>query len=259
MSDTNDQPSGDAGLLDSVSIEEPQAQAADAQKAEIDHKAAAPEEATTGAPKAKPEYLPDNFWDSDKGEANYEAMAKSWADLRKMVSQGKHKAPEGGKYDISALGVKDAEADPLAKSYVDWAAKWGISQAAFDELATNVNKMAADMQPPEIDTKAELAALGPNANAVINGMAEWGRGLVAKGIWSKDDFEEFKIMGGTARGLTALMKVRSAYEGRVPVDVAPLEGAPSKEELYAMVADPKYKTDAGFRQKVERLFAQHLS
>ena len=81
---------------------------------------------------------------------------------------------------------------------------------------------------------------------------------MSKGIWSKDDFEEFKIMGGTARGLTALMKVRSAYEGRVPVDVAPLEGAPSKDELYAMVADPKYKTDAAYRQKVEKLFAQHV-
>ena len=259
MSDTNDQPSGDAGLLDSVSVEDPQATAADnPQAAEIDHKAATPGADIPGTPKTKPEYLPDNFWDGEKGEANYEAMAKSWSDLRKMVSQGKHKAPDGGKYDTSALGIKDTEADPLAKGYVEWASKWGISQAAFDELATNVNKMAADMQPPEVDTKAEMAALGPNANAVINGMVEWGRGLVNKGIWSKDDFEEFKIMGGTARGLTALMKVRSAYEGRVPVDVAPLEGAPSKEELYAMVADPKYKTDAAYRQKVEKLFAQHV-
>ena len=259
MSDTNDQPGGDAGLLDTVSVEDPQATAADnPQAAEIDHKAPVPGAEIPGTPKTKPEYLPDNFWDGEKGEANYEAMAKSWSDLRKMVSQGKHKAPEGGKYDTTALGVKDAEADPLAKSYVGWAAKWGISQAAFDELAQNVNQMAADMQPPEVDTKAEMAALGPNANAVINGMVEWGRGLVSKGIWSKDDFEEFKIMGGTARGLTALMKVRSAYEGRVPVDVAPLEGAPSKEELYAMVADPKYKTDAAYRQKVEKLFAQHV-
>ncbi len=259
MSDTNDQPGGDAGLLDNVSVEDTQAAAAaDTQKTEIDHKASEPGLDKPGAPKTKPEYLPDNFWDGDKGEANYEAMAKSWSDLRKMVSQGKHKAPEDGNYNTEALGVKDVESDPLAKGYVDWAKKWGVSQAAFDELAQNVNKMATDMQGPEIDTKAEMAQLGPNANAVINGMVDWGRGLVAKGVWSKDDFDEFKVMGGTARGLTALMKVRSAYEGRVPLEVAPVEGAPSKEELYAMVADPKYKSDAGFRQKVERLFAQHL-
>lgn len=260
MSDTNDQPGGDAGLLDNVSVEDTQAAAAaDTQKVEIDHKASEPGLDKPGAPKSKPEYLPDNFWDGEKGEANYEAMAKSWSDLRKMVSQGKHKAPEGGKYDTSSMQwAGDVEQDPLAKSYVGWAQKWGISQAAFDELAQEVNKLNESMAEPPIDTKAEMAQLGPNANAVINGMVDWGRGLVAKGVWSKDDFDEFKVMGGTARGLTALMKVRSAYEGRVPLEVAPVEGAPSKEELYAMVADPKYKSDAGFRQKVERLFAQHL-
>lgn len=66
-------------------------------------------------------------------------------------------------------------------------------------------------------------------------------------------------MGGTARGLQALLKVREAYEGRVPIESQPLDGAPSKEELYQMVNDPKYKTDAAYRQKVERLFQQHLN
>ena len=64
-------------------------------------------------------------------------------------------------------------------------------------------------------------------------------------------------MGGTARGLQALLKVREAYEGRVPIESQPIDGAPSKEELYAMVADPKYQTDAAYRQKVARLFEQY--
>jgi len=33
-----------------------------------------------------------------------------------------------------------------------------------------------------------------------------------------------------------------------------LEGAPSKDDLYQMVNDPKYKTDAGYRNKVEKMF-----
>ena len=72
----------------------------------------------------------------------------------------------------------------------------------------------------------------------------------------EDDFEEFKIMGGTARGITALMKVRGSYEGRVPIESVQLEGTPSKEELYAMVGDPKYHKDPAYRQKVERMFDQ---
>ena len=87
-------------------------------------------------------------------------------------------------------------------------------------------------------------------------MVGWARGLVQKGVWGADDFEEFKVMGGTAKGMRALMKMREAYEGRIPLEVAPTEGAPSKDELYQMVADPRYKSDPAFRQKVERAFAQ---
>jgi hypothetical protein len=49
--------------------------------------------------------------------------------------------------------------------------------------------------------------------------------------------------------------VREAYEGRIPIETAPHENAPSKDDLYQMVADPRYKTDAAYRQKVEKLFS----
>ena len=83
---------------------------------------------------------------------------------------------------------------------------------------------------------------------------QWGTSLVHKGVWGKDDFEEFKVMGGTAKGIAALEKIRSAYEGRVPTDSAPVGNAPSKTELYAMVGDPKYNTDPAYREKVEKMF-----
>lgn len=252
--DTNDQPGG-SGLLDSVTVDDQNAQQqADPQKAEIDHKAEDPGAQpgqNPGAPIERPDWLPENFWNGEKGEANYEAMAKSWSDMRKLVSAGKHKAPEGGKYDTSALA-----SNPQAEQLVEFAAKHGLSQAAFDELANQAKAVAEAAIGPAIDTQAELKALGPNAGAIVNGMVGWARGLVNKGIWGPDDFEEFKIMGGTAKGMMALMKMREAYEGRIPVETAPIEGAPSKEELYAMVGDPKYKTDPAFRQKVERMFNQ---
>ena len=257
--DTNDQPSS-SGLLDNVNVND-DSKPSDTQSAGIDHRAEQDPNAiakSTGAPIQRPEYLPENFWNAEKGEADLEAMSKSWSDLRKMISQGKHKAPEGGKYDTSKLGVTDIDsADELSKSYVGWAAKWGVSQAAFDELAENVMGMAQANAEPPIDPAVELKQLGPNGNAIVNGMVDWARGLVAKGVWSKDDFEEFKVMGGTARGINALLKVREAYEGRVPIESQQLDGAPSKEELYAMVGDPKYHSDPAYRQKVARLFEQY--
>jgi hypothetical protein len=257
MSDTQDQPSGSAGLLDSVSVEDPNATAsANPQAAEIQHLAPDTTEQgkVPGAPVERPEWLPENFWDADKGEAKYEAMAKSWGDLRKTISQGKHKAPAEGKYDTSAWG-DGAEENPMAQTLVGWAKEQGLSQAQFDDLVGKLKTQASEvMQGDMIDPAEEMKQLGPNANAVVDGMVNWARGLVQKGIWGADDFEEFKVMGGTAKGLKALMKVREAYEGRIPIETSPIEGAPSKDELYQMVADPRYKSDPAFRQKVEKMF-----
>lgn len=258
MSDTNDQP-GSSGLLDSVTIDDPNTPADNPQKTEIDHKQSADPAAPasdTGAPKTRPDYLPENFWNAEKGEPDLEGMAKSWRDLRAKISKGAHNAPADGKYDTSKFG-EDGQDNPMATTMVNWAKENGLSQAQFDDLVDKLQTNAKELMASEmIDPAQEIAQLGPNGQAVINGMVDWARGLVNKGVWSKDDFEEFKIMGGTARGLTALMKIREAYEGRVPIESAPVEGAPSKEELYQMVGDPRYKTDAAYRQKVERMFQQ---
>jgi hypothetical protein len=64
-------------------------------------------------------------------------------------------------------------------------------------------------------------------------------------------------MGGTAKGLKALMKLRESYEGmRIPMNSTPIDGAASKEELYSMVGDPRYQNDPAYRKKVEKMFAQ---
>lgn len=259
MSETNDavvEPSESTGLLDGVQAQDSsQDSQQDTNKSAVDHRAA--DSIPPDEPKGKPDYLPDNFWNKEKNEADIEAMAKSWTDLRKIVSKGAHKAPPEGKYDLSSFG-DNADNLPMVPVFKDWAAKNGVSQAAFDDLAGTLTSMLNEAQAniPQIDPVAERKALGPNADAKINGMVSWARGLVNKGVWSGEDFEEFKIMGGTARGLSALMKVREAFEGRIPIESAPIEGAPTDAELQAMVGDPKYESDPAYRQKVERLFNQ---
>jgi hypothetical protein len=205
---------------------------------------------------SKPEWYPDKFWNDDEGP-DLENLVKSYNELQKKFSQGKHKAPE--QYDDSLF--KDAnipDDDPLLATYRDWAKDNGISQSAFDELANSFIAMAQqENEQAEISYQDELAKLGPNADATIKSMTDWAQGLVRKGVWSEGDFEEFKIMGGTAQGLKALQKVRSYYGDRpIPVDMTPVDGAPSKEELNAMVGKPEYLTDPAYRAKVERMFEQ---
>lgn len=243
------QPSKEAGLLDNVSVDESPAE----DNNTIDHLAPTGE---LDEALERPDYWPENFWNKDQNSPDLEGIAKSWMDLRKMVSQGKHKAPADGKYDASVFGNTPSD-DPVRQHVEGWAKEYGISQAAFDALVGRVVEMGGAMSEQEVRSAAEeKRALGQNADAIIKGMVEWANGLVSKGVWSKDDFEEFKVMGGTARGIKTLMKLRESYEGmRIPLQSAPPDGTPSKEELFSMVADPRYQNDPGFRKKVEGLFA----
>lgn len=210
----------------------------------------APDQVENNEEPTRPEWLPEKF-------KTGEDLAGAYAELQKKFSQGKHKAPEN--YDTSIFedaGVSDD--DPLYNVYRDWAKENGVSQSAFDQLAGTFIQMAQGAhQEAEISYKEEYEKLGQNADVTIKSMTDWASSLVRKGVWSEADFEEFKVMGGTAQGLKALQKVRSYYGDKViPVDVGPMDGMPSKDELMAMVGKPEYNSDPAYRNKVERLFEQ---
>ena len=206
-------------------------------------------------PVERPEWFPEKFWSEDGPDV--ESLTKSYRDLEKKLSQGKHKAPDA--YDEAVFQQAEIPADdPLYNSYKDWAKENNISQDAFDQLAAKFIEIAGgEQEQARLSYDEEYKALGPNADAVIKSMSQWGQSLVSKGVWSEADFEEFKIMGGTAQGLRALQKIRSYYGDRsVPVDVSPTNDAPSKEELFAMVGKPEYQSDPSYRRKVESMFEQ---
>ena len=253
MNDTATVEPGATGLLDNVQVND-ETTPTNPQAVEIDHKAVQADAPTPDEPLERPDFWPENFWKKDSNEPDLEGIAKSWSDLRKQISQGKHKAPADGKYDLKAFG-EEAETNPIASTLATWAKDNSLSQTAFDDLVGNLQTQARElMQGDMVDPAVEMKQLGPNGGAIVNGMVDWARGQVNKGAWSKDDFEEFKIMGGTARGISHLMKIRDQNEHRVPTQSMQLEGAPSKDELYQMVNDPRYKTDTGYRQKVEKMF-----
>ena len=248
-----------SGLLDNVTVEDEQTTTSQEQS-NLDHIQKQPGE-EDNTPIERPDFWPEKFWNKDKAEPDLEGISKSYSELEKQFRSGKHKAPEGGKYDLEAANLKAD--DPVAKAYTEWAGKYGISQQAFEDLAKQITGMGAEqVQQAQLSAKREREALGPNADAIIGNMTAWARGMVQKGIWSADDFEEYKVWGGTAQGMKALMKLRETYEGRVPVDTIKNnngEGAVSKEDLDAMVANPEYKTNPAYRAKVEKLFEKMYS
>ena len=203
----------------------------------------------------KPEYLEDKFWD-DKNGVKIEELNNSYKELQKKFSMGEHKAPK--EYDLSVLDGVDIENDELAQYFMDWAKENKPTQAAFNDLVGKFKEMSmAQEQESTINIEEETKALGPNADQIINGIKQWGQGLVSKGVWSDADFEEFKVFAATANGINALNKIRKYYgEQTIPTAPADVDGMVSQQELYEMVADPKYKTDPTFRRKVEEQFAR---
>ena len=248
-----DEANDNSGLLDSVSVDEEQT--TESQEQSIDHKPVDPSE-EDNTPLERPDFWPEKFWNKDENAPDLEGISKSYAELEKQFRAGKHKPPADGNYSLDGIENISAD-DPVVEAYKGWAAKYGISQQAFSELAAQIATMGGEKaQEVEYSIKKEREALGPNADAIISNMATWAKGLVQKGIWGKEDFEEFKVWGGTANGLKAMMKLRSTYEGRVPVQSAPPSESLSKDELMAMVGNPEYKTNPAYRAKVEKLFAQ---
>jgi hypothetical protein len=202
----------------------------------------------------RPDYFPEKFWNDEDGP-DLENLVKSYTELQKKFSQGQHKVPD--EYDQSVFtdaGIP--EDDELYSTYREWAKSNGVSQSAFNDLAEKFIEMAGlQNEEAAISHDEEYKKLGPNADATIKSMTTWAQSLVNKGVWGPDDFEEFKIMGGTAQGIKALQKVRSYYGDKpIPVDIGPVDGAPSKDELMSMVGKPEYQTDPAFRAKVEKAF-----
>lgn len=241
-----------SGLLDAASAE-PEQTTESQEQPTIDHIQKDPN-AEDDTPLERPDFWPEKFWVKDSNEPDLEGIAKSYTELEKQFRSGKHKPPEDGKYSLEGLESL-AEDDPVLAAYTGWAAKYGLSQQAFTELASQIVGMGTNQaEQTQQSIKQEREALGPNADAIINNMVTWGQGLVQKGIWGANDFEEFKVWGGTASGIKALMKLRETYEGRVPVQAPAPESSFSREELEAMVANPEYKTNPAYRAKVEREF-----
>tara|TARA_R100000234_G_scaffold98035_1_gene66474 strand:+ start:6389 stop:7219 length:831 start_codon:yes stop_codon:yes gene_type:complete len=206
----------------------------------------------------RPEYFPEKFWDTKDGP-DIEGMVKSYTEMEKMVSQGKHKTPK--EYDVKFAtdkGVTDD--DPLLDLAVTWAKEHGISQGAFEGIVGGyLDSELEKMEKYESDVKTEKAKLGVNADEILRSTAQWADGLAKKGVLNEGELEAFKQVGSSADGVRAIQKIRKFFgEGTVPIAEPSAEGLPTEMELYAMVGNPEYKTNPAYRAKVQKLFKQRF-
>ena len=126
---------------------------------------------------AKPEWLPDDLWDAEKGAKtddlkaaleDAKALRESKAKLPKSADDYKpdlpadFKLPENVKIDVNDPRFKEAQAVAHAR---------GLSQEAFSEvLAIEVKRAVAQHEMLTAAVKARDEALGPNAAARIDAL-----------------------------------------------------------------------------------------
>ena len=202
-------------------------------------------------PLERPDYYPAKFWDEDGPDV--EKLAKSYAELEKKFKSGKHKAPE--QYDISSLADQGLDADdPTVAVYQDWAKENGISQDAFEDLAGRVLSMAKDEQESiQYDQRAEMEKLGSNASEKIQ-MTER---ILMKAPLNNSEREAIAYSLNNADSINAFLKYHQAITNEnIPIKPVVEQQEFTREDLELAIADPRWKTDAAWRTKMERQWFQ---
>jgi len=202
-------------------------------------------------PLERPEYYPAKFWDEDGPDV--EKLAKSYAELEKKFKSGKHKAPE--QYDVSSLADQGLDSDdPTVAVYQDWAKENGISQDAFEDLAGRVLSMAKDEQESvQYDQRAEMEKLGSNASEKIQ-MTER---ILQKAPLNNSEREAIAYSLNNADSINAFLKYHQAITNEnIPIKPVVEQQEFTREDLESAIADPRWKTDAGWRTKIERQWFQ---
>jgi hypothetical protein len=202
-------------------------------------------------PLERPDYYPAKFWDDDGPDV--EKLAKSYAELEKKFKAGKHKAPE--QYDVSALADQGLDADdPTVAVYQDWAKENGISQDAFEDLAGRVLALSKDEQESiEYDRRAEMEKLGSNASEKIQ-MTER---ILMKAPLNNSEREAIAYSLNNADAINAFLKYHQAITNEnIPIKPVIEQQEMTREDLDVAIADPRWKTDAAWRTKIERQWFQ---
>lgn len=226
----------------------------------------------------KPEGVPDEFWDKEKGVYKADDIYKAYQTeqqkalgLRQKLSKGFQNAPQDPSgYQIGEeLEIRDeAEVEKLKTL----AHKAGLSQEQFSTLLKEVSESLGEdsgHDAEEVEMRAqrvyeeEMKKLGENAPQMINNLKDWGRTLYKQGVYSEDEYKEFLNMPVSATQVMLLSKLRQAsgYVMDVPTSSStPASGDYSREEINKILASKEYdQGDPVLRKKVDEYFARMYS
>lgn len=223
--------------------------------------------ATTPEPAVKPDHVPEKFWDAEKGTVNYEAWAKSTAELEAKFTQqnqqpkaGEGENPEAAAaaaaladkgLDIQTFATEFAEKGELSSEAYEKLGKAGISKEIVDSFIAGQQALASQRDSIGIE-----AAGGKEQ---WDQMAKWA--TTSLSVSERQLFNQTVSQGTAEQIKFAVAGLRARFEssnGRDPALVGgdkggAVVGFQSQQEMVAAMADPRYKNgDRAYHAEVQR-------
>lgn len=218
----------------------------------------------------RPEHIPEKFWNAEKGEADYEAMAKSYAELEKKLGEKPPEKKEGEKKDAkiteggepAALREKAntefAEKGELSpETYAEYE-KYGITREQIDGYIEGQKAIVATRQREAFDAvggeDAYKAMIGWARTALTPAEVEaYDRAVLASG--------DAAVRTNAIKGLAARYEAENGKDGKLQGGTGNAgvgDHFKSKAEMVKAMSDPQYKKDAAYRAQVAQKTANAL-
>lgn len=229
------------------------------------------QEGAGGQPPARPEGLPDQFWDATANAVKLPDLLKEFgaADaFRKTETERLSKRPEAAdKYELKlpeTMKLPDGvtfeidPASPLAAEFRAVAHAAGLDQPTMEKLIglyadEQLGLSERHVKAEEERVRGEVAKLGEHSQARIDAVKAY-----LGGKYSKDEAAALLGAGTTAAGIIALEKLIEASGGpKLATGPASSEPVPTQDELKALMTTPEYQRgDPATVKKVRDGFAR---
>ncbi len=209
-----------------------------------------PDAPITSQPAARPDHIPEKFWDAEKGVVDMEAFGKSYGELEAKQSTPDPDDPLAGVegIDYNGLGEYYLEHGSLTEQhYTDLASK-GIPKEMVDAYLVGQQAVAQKT----VDQAYNLVG----GKEKYDAMMAWARANK-----SEEDLDKFDgtLAGESAGVMTAVKAMSQDYFKAVGTDGnlilgdnANLTGEvfADQDAVVAAMSDPRYQTDSAYRQSV---------
>ena len=207
---------------------------------------------------SRPDYVPEKFWDADKGEARVEDALKSYGELEKRFGSFTG-APE--EYEVSLSdelaeqGVSIADDDPMIAQAKEFAKEMNMNQEGFGKMVElHAMTQLAEQKAAEDYKEEQFKALGDNADRRVENVLQW-----ASHNMTEQQFEGLKEATNSAAAFEAVESL-IAMTRSAPAqasEAAPTSGVTTEEVQTMQFAkdehgNRKIAVDPAYRAEYER-------